>query len=69
MNEAPDIEVYGLARPVMAYAVMPDGSREVIRGWIFQPDENPDTDLVKVLNRTAQSMGGSHAEITLTDLG
>lgn len=53
----------------MAYAVMPDGSRKIIKGWIFQPDEDPETDLVKVLNREAVFMGGLRAEIPLTDLG
>jgi hypothetical protein len=69
MTEAPNIEVFGLARPVMAYAVMPDNSRQVIRGWTFEPDEDPEVDLIKVLNREARFMGGLRAEIALTDLG
>jgi hypothetical protein len=48
---------------------MPDGSLQVIRGWIFLPGEDPEADLVKVLNRTAREMGGSHANISLTDIG
>lgn len=64
-DDFPSIEVFGLARPLYAEAVMPDGRKVPIEGWIMDGTET----LVEAIERTAREMGGTRAQIHLTDIG